>query len=56
MNEKDVDKELKKLKSVSAKLWAVKENIRIRVKGFGTADFSRVHFSTLTATKHNTFP
>ena len=34
MNVKDVDKELKNLKS-KAKKWALKENIRIIVIGFG---------------------
>ena len=40
MNTKDVDKELKKHKSMSAKLWAAKENVRIRVLGFGWSDFA----------------
>ena len=40
MNVKDVDKELEKHKSMSAQLWAVKENIRIRVLGFGWNDFA----------------
>ena len=40
MNVKDVDREIKKLKSVSAKLSALKENIRIRVIGFGWSNFA----------------
>ena len=40
MKVSDVDKELKKLKSKSAKLWALKENIRIRVIGLGWNEFS----------------
>ena len=40
MKVSDVDKELKNLKSKSAKLWALKENIRIRVIGFGWNEFS----------------
>ena len=40
MNVKDVNREMKKLKSVSAKLSALKENIRIRVLGFGWSHFA----------------
>ena len=40
MNVKDVDKELKRHNSMSAQLWAVKENIQIRVLGFGWSDFA----------------
>ena len=35
-----VDRELQKLKSKSAKLYALKENIRIRVIGLGWSEFS----------------
>jgi len=40
MTTKVVDRELKKLKSKAAKLNALKENIRIRVIGFGWKDLS----------------
>ena len=40
MNVKDINREMKKLKSVSAKLSALKENIRIRVLGFGWSHFA----------------
>ena len=40
MNVKDADKELKKHNNMSAQLWSLKENIRIRVLGFGWSDFA----------------
>ena len=40
MNVKDVDREVKKLKSKAKQIWALKENIRIRVIGFGWSEFA----------------
>ena len=58
MNVKDVDKELKKLNSKAKKIWALKENIRIRVVGFGWSEFAHpwskngVEYSTQELGKH----
>ena len=44
MNVKDVDKEVKKLKSKAKQIWALKENIRIRVLGFGWSELAHPLF------------
>ena len=40
MNVKNVDREIKRLKSISAQHSALKEIIRIRVLGFGWSNFA----------------